>query len=169
MGIGVDQRVTVASGGLKVQCLELVVGTDRGAGSFVASDDALLLAQAGAIPRFDAHPDAPGHQVAATGEPVGAVTVGHPDVPVQGAGVLGFEVGGAVLEPEHVSRGGLFTGGRGGAAESELGVAPVGGSEPDAGQVADRVHGDLGIIGAGLHDDVTAAAGRIESLIGKLR
>ena len=47
---------------------------------FVAADDPLLLVQSGAVPGLDAHPDAPGHQIAAAGQPGRPVAVGHPHV-----------------------------------------------------------------------------------------
>ena len=49
---------------------------------------------------------------------------------------------------------------RGGAAEAELGPAHRDGAEPDPGQVADRVHGDLRVVGAGLDAQVAVAARR---------
>ena len=52
--------------------------------------------------------------------------------------------------------------GRRGAAVAELRPAHRRGAEPDAGEVADRVHGDLRVVGAGLHAQVAVAARGVE-------
>ena len=51
----------------------------------------------------------------------------------------------------------LAAAGARGAAEAELGPAHDDGAAADPGQVADRVEGDLGVVGAGLHAEVAAA------------
>ena len=84
-------------------------------------------------------------------------------------GVLGLDVGGAVLEPHHVAGRGLLHRGRAGAPEPQLRVTDRRGAAGDAGQVADGVHGDLRVIGAGLDTQVAAAAGRVEGISGEGR
>jgi hypothetical protein len=92
----------------------------RRPGGLGPSDHPLLFLQGGAVPRFDAHPDPPGNQISSAREPLRTLVAGYPDVLVEGIGVLGFDVGGAVLEAEHVSRRGLLASCRRGAAEAEL-------------------------------------------------
>ncbi len=53
--------------------------------------------------------------------------------------------------------------------EAELGPAQRGAAERDAGEVADRVHGDLGVVGAGLHAEVAVAALRLQGVGGEVR
>ncbi len=86
---------------------ELGAAGERRALGAVAADQRLLLAQAGAVPGLDVHVDPAGDQVGAAGQP------GGPRVVVLGCtqtnlsmfvGVLGLEVGGAVLEAEQVAR-----------------------------------------------------------------
>ena len=76
--------------------------------------------------------------------------------------VLGLQVGGAVLEAEQVARRGLLGRGRRRAAEAELGPAHRDGAEADPGEVADRVHRDLRVVGAGLDAQVAVAAVGVE-------
>ena len=135
-------------------------------GALLPSDHPFLLLQRGVVPRLDAHPDPPRDQVGAAGQPVRAVALGHPHIAVDRVGLLSLEVAGTVLEPEQVSRRGLLTGGRRGAAEAQLRVAHRDGPEAHPGQVADRVHGDLRVVGARLHADVATAAGREQVGIG---
>ncbi len=140
-----------------------------GAAALLPADHPLLLEKRRAVPRLDAHPDPAADQIGAAGHPVRPVTLGHPHLLVEHAGVLGLDVVGSVLEAEQVSRRGLLAGGRRGAAEPELGVAHRDGPEADPRQVADRVHGHLRVVGAGLHDDVAAAASRVQRLVRELR
>ena len=58
---------------------------------------------------------------------------------------------------------------RRGAAEAELGPAHRHRAAADPGQVADRVEGDLGIVGAGLDADVAAAFERGQLVAGQRR
>ena len=102
------------------------------------------------------HVDAAGDEVGAAREPRLVVVGGDPDGLVEGVGLLGIDVEGAVLEAEQVAWRRLR--GRGGrrTTEAELRPAHRHGAEPDAGKVADRMHGDLRVLRAGLHAEVSA-------------
>ena len=161
--------VPLASLMSKSTWLELLVVAVGCAAALLPADHPLLLEQRGAVPGLDAISNAPRHQVGAAGQPVRTVALGHPDVLVQGVGVLGLEVVGSVLEPEHVSGRRLFARRRRRPAEAQLRILHRDGAEPDAGQVADRVHRDLRVVRARLHADVAAALGGVEDLVGELR
>jgi len=88
----------------------------------------------------------------------GIVGILYPHEVLDQLGLLGLEVRRAVLEPEQVAWGGLRRRRRGRTAEAELRPAQRRRPERDAGQVADRVHGDLGIVGAGLHAQVAVGS-----------
>ena len=121
--------------------------------------------EAGAVPGLDVHVDPAGDEVGAAGHPGGprVVAAARPTRSRSSVGaVLGLEVGGAVLEPEQVARRGLAGRRRRGAAEAELGPAHGDRAEADPGEVADRVHRDLRVVGAGLHAQVAVAARRVE-------
>ncbi len=143
---------------------ELGAPGQRGALLPVAADQHLLLAHAGAVPRLDLHLDPAGHQVGASGQPGGlrVVLLADPDELLELLALLGLDVGGAVLEAEQVARGHLLGRGGGGAAEPQLRPAHRHRAEPDPRQVADRVHGHLGVVGAGLDAQVPVAALRVE-------
>ena len=126
----------------------------------------------GCGPRSRCHVDPAGDEVGAAGQPRRpsvSSSASDPDVLVERVGLLGLDVGGAVLEAEQVARRGLR--GRGGrrAAEAELRPAHRDRAEADAGQVADRVHGDLRVVGAGLHAQVAAGPGRVELVAREVR
>ena len=90
-------------------------------------------------------------------------------MPLDVGRLLGLDVGGAVLEPEQVARRGL-RGRRGrGPAEAELRPAHARGAEGDPGEVADRVHRDLRVVGAGLDAQVAVAARRVEVVAREVR
>ena len=73
------------------------------------------------------------------------------------------------LKPKRF-RGVCWARGRGGgAAESELGPADAYPAESDPGQVADGVDSHLRIVGAGLDDDVAAAAVGLQVIAGEVR
>ena len=80
-----------------------------------------------------------------------------PDVLLERGGVLGEDVGGAVLEPEEVARRLLLDGRPRGAAEAHLRPADARAPEGDPAQVAHGVHGDLRIVGARLDAEVAVA------------
>lgn len=114
--------------------------------------------------------DLAGHEAAAAGHPCGGVVVAvlDPDMPIEHVrAVLGFEVGGAVLEPEEVARRVLGGRGRGGAPVADLAPLQHGRAEADAGQVADRVHAHLGVVGARLDHEVAVARAVGELLAGE--
>src|SRR4051812_7125108 len=79
-------------------------------------------------------------------------------------GVRGLEVVRAVLHPEQVARGALAGGRRRRPAEAELRPADADQPLPDPGEVADGVHRDLRVVGAGLDAQVATAAGRVDLL-----
>ena len=81
---------------------------------------------------------------------------------VEGRGVVGEDVGGAVLVPEQVARGLLVERRLRRAAVPELRPAQLRAAEGDAAQVADGVHRDLRIVGAGLDAQVATARLRVE-------
>ncbi len=135
------------------------------------SDHGFLLLQRLPVPHLDVHVDPAGYQIRAAVQP-GRRRLGtgrHPDVAVHGRRLLGLDVGGAVLEAEQVARGRLPGRGRGRPAEAELGPTDRDGTEADPGQIPDRVHGDLRILGAGLDAEIAVAAGGVQVVAGKLR
>ena len=120
-----------------------------------AADRPLLLAERGPVPALDHHPDPAGDHVGAAAQPGGRLGAG-PDELLQRLGVLGADVVGAVLETHQVA-GRVLLAGRGrGAPEAEL--RPLHHHRPaaDPGQVADRVEGDLRVVGARLDAEVAA-------------
>ena len=88
---------------------------------------------------------------------------GHPHVLLERVGLLGLDVRGAVLEPEQVARGRAAR-----CSSTRCGRSPswvqriVAVPNAAPGQVADRVHGDLRVVGARLHHEVAVAAGGVE-------
>ncbi len=148
VGVHRDQRA-VASLQLEVRLGELLAAGQRRALGPVAPDQRLLLAQAGAVPRLDAHVDPAGHEVGAVGEP-GGRRRRRRDAPRRTCrrSVRSSTLRLAVpsLKPSRLRGGLLLRGGRGGAAEAELGPAHRHGAEPDPGEVADGVHRDLGVV-----------------------
>ena len=128
------------------------------------ADERLLVAERLAVPDLDRHVDPARDEVGAAGEPVPRRVVAgrDPDVLVERLGLLGLDVHGAVLEAEQVARRGLR--GRRGRRPAEAELRPAHGdrAEADPGQVADRVHRDLRVVGAGLDAEVAVRADRVE-------
>ena len=92
----------------------------RRAGLLEAADRRLLVAERGAVPRLDQHPDPPRDEVAAAAEPPLRLVVADPDVAAHRVGVVAVDVVRAVLEALEVARRLLARGRRRGAAEAEL-------------------------------------------------
>lgn len=90
-------------------------------------------------------------------------------MPVQCGRVVAGDVPGAVLEAEHVARCLRVRRRRGRLAEAQLRPADGDLAEADPGQIADRVHRDLRIVGACLHTQIAAAARPVEVVAGELR
>src|SRR5436190_212383 len=157
VGIGRDYRMAVALL-VQRQRFELIAAAEWGAAVLVAADRPLLVSQWGPVPDLEQHPDPACDQEAAAPHP-GRPLVADPDEPLHRLAVLGADVGGAVLHPHQVSRRVLAAAGTCGAADTELGPAHRYRAAADPGQVADRVEGDLGVVGAGLDADVAAAFG----------
>ena len=80
----------------------------------MAADGLLLVAQRRAVPDLDQHADAPRDEVGPVAQPrrLARPVAGDPDVARQRVGVLGLEVGRAVLEAHEVARRGLRAAGR---------------------------------------------------------
>ena len=123
------------------------------------------------VPDLDGHVEPPGDEVGAAGQPVGLrVVIGRdPDMLVDLRGLLGLEVLGAVLEPEQVPRRGLAGRGGRGTAEAQLRPAHRDGAEADPGQVADRVHGHLRVVGTGLDAEIAVRPLRVERVHREVR
>src|SRR5262249_55500592 len=134
----------------------LLAAAKRGTRVLVAADRLFLVGERRAVPDLKQHADAPGHQVAAAPHPARAF-VSDPNEAIHGFGVLGADVGGAVLEAHQVAWRLLAAAGAGSAAEAELGPAHRDRPATDPGQVAHCMEGDLWVIGAGLHAEVAAA------------
>ncbi len=128
------------------------------------ADELLLVAERLPVPDLDRHVHPPGREVGATRQPAGGRVVVRrdPHVRVERVRLLRLDVLGAVLEAEQVARGLLARRRRRRAAEAELRPAHGDGAEADAREVADRVDGDLRVVGAGLHAQVAAGARRVE-------
>ncbi len=73
------------------------------------------------------------------------------------------------LKPKRLRGGGLVPGGRRGTAEAELRPADAHHAHADPGQVADRVHRHLRVVGAGLDAEVAAGELRLQRVAGELR
>ncbi len=115
-----------------------------------AAEDLLLIRDPVEVPGLDGHRDLARDLVGASGHPVG---VGEPgELVVVG---VAHDVAGAVLEPHQVPRR-LLPGAGAGAPEAEHHPMGVGGGGDHPGQVADRVIGDLRVVGAGLQRQVAA-------------
>ena len=168
------ERLVVAPGHREVRLGELRAAGQRRTLALGPADERLLLTQRRAVPRLDRHADPPGHEVRPAGEPRRVVGVRggrggqDPDVLGEVRGVLGLEVGGAVLEAEQVARRALRGGRRRRAPVAELRPADRRGAERRARQVADRVHRDLRVVRARLDDEVAVAARRVEGVGGEV-
>ena len=173
MGVHVDQRLAVAALHAEVRLGVNSVPPDSGAPSpLVPTDDRLLLAERGAVPGLDVHVDAPGDEVGAAGHPVGRrrrrpARPRRAAASLPGSSALRFAV--PSLKPNRL---------RGVAWAVDVDdvrpkpswdqrTAAV--PNADAGQVADRVHGDLRVVGAGLDAQVAAAERRVEVVAGEVR
>ncbi len=169
VGVGMrEPHVRVGLHRLQERLVVLLGLADRGALALVAAEHVLLFLQRGAVPGLDVHPDAPGDQVRPAGHPRRPVAVADPHELLQPVRLGARDVAGAVLEAEEVARGLRVRGGGGGLAEAELGPAHGHRAEADAGQVADGVHGDLQVVGAGLDAQVAAGAGPVQVVAGEL-
>src|SRR4051812_22696315 len=101
-------RFTVTADGLEVDRVELVLRPERRAFALVPAEDGLLLAQRGAVPGLDDHPDPPGDQIGTADHPLWTVPGLGPHVVAQDVrAVFGLDVAGTVLEPHQVARSGL--------------------------------------------------------------
>ncbi|MDR6118374.1 hypothetical protein QE370_001558 [Aeromicrobium sp. SORGH_AS981] len=163
-----DERLAVRATLAEVDRRVLVAAGQRTARALGPADDRLLPGERLAVPRLDAHVDAARDQVGAADHPVGTVALLDPHHVVHVA-VLGLHVRGAVLEAEQVARRGLGRRRRRRATEAELGVAHRRTPEGDADEVADRVHGHLGVVRARLDRDVAARQRRLETVAGEQR
>ena len=176
MRVGRHERLTLVVLGRVVHGRELLGGL-RGVGdaqrrpvALVAPHGLLLLDEPQAVPDLGEHADAPRHVVGATGHPGrrGVIARLDPQVLVElVGGVLGLDVVGAVLEAEQVARRLLVHGGRRRPPVADLAPPQGGGPEGDAGEVADRVDADLGVVGAGLDQQVAVGLGGVELVAGE--
>src|SRR5881394_791857 len=165
--VGVDgDRRFAAAFGIEVEWVGLLAAAEGGALVLVAADRRLLVFQRRAVPDLEQHADAAGDQIAAPAHPGGAF-VADPDEALHRFGVLGADVRRAVLEAHQVARRVLAAAGARGAAEAELRPTHYDRAATDPRLVADRVEGDLGIVGAGLHADVAAAFPRVQLVGGQ--
>ena len=161
--VGRHQRLPVGAGRSEVGLGELGPARQRGAVAFGAADDRLLLAQRGAVPGLDHHPDPADGDVRPAGQPARAgIARLNPDVALDVGRLLGLDVRGAVLEPEQVPGRGLGCRRGRGPTEAELRPTHARAAKGGPGEVADRVHGDLRIVGARLDEQVAVAAARVE-------
>ena len=153
-----DRRSPGASGARRreVRLGELVAARERRAAPLLAPDDPVLLRQPHAIPRLDEHRDLAGDEVRAPRHPCRLIGCRDPHVVGERLGVVGEDVRRAVLEAEEVPRGRLRGGRARRAAEAELRPAQPRAPEGDAAEVADRVDGDLRVVGARLDAQVAA-------------
>ena len=71
------------------------------------------------------------------------------------------------LKPKRLRGVACDRGGRGGPAEPELAEADGGDAVREPREVADGVHGDLRVVGAGLDAQVAVAAGGVERVVGE--
>jgi hypothetical protein len=166
--LGYDRRA-VGALDVEVDLVELVLPAQRRAGALGPPDDRLLLHQRGTVPGLDEHPDLAGDRVRPTLHPGRSVAGPHPQVLAEQRPLLGLQVGGAVLEAEEVARRRLGGRRRRGAPEAELRPPHADRAEPDAGQVADRVHGHLRVVRARLHAQVATGDLRIERVTREAR
>lgn len=148
----VDLRRTVVVLRVEVRGGVLLSAGERCALDLRPPEHPLLVADDVGVPGLDVHPDLPHHLVAAPGHPPGVAV--EPDEPVV-VGV-GRDVPGAVLEPHQVA-GRALVRPRRRAAEAEHGPADGRGATGHPCQVAHRVVRHLGVVGAGLQGQVTAA------------
>ena len=131
----------------------------------MASDDPLPVEQVQVVPGREVQQHVAQHQVGATGHPVGPVVVRDPHG-LGEASTVGGRVRGAFTEAEEVAvrrstpAGPLLVPGRG--AETEM--RPTHGGDPVAHpqKVADRMEGDLLIVGADLEAEIDRDAARVE-------
>ncbi len=156
VGVLVDERFVRRADRCEVGFRELLAARQRCTLALAPADDALLLLELRAVPGLDDHADLADHEIGAAAQPAGGVTVLHPHLRLDRLRLLGLHVRGAVLEAEQVARGDLARGRGGRATEAELRPADGGASERDAAQVADRVDGDLRVVGARLDAEVAA-------------
>ena len=133
----------------------------RSSASWSASD--------GAVPDLDQHPDPARDEVACRRASTPARRRRRPRrARVERLGVLGVDVVRAVLEAHQVAR-------RRPARGSCVDVRPKPSCDQrittraaaDPGEVADRVEGDLRVVGAGLDAEVAAASARVELVAGQ--
>lgn len=157
-----DVTVRIDLRAAEVRGRELVTAGERRPHALVPSDDRVLLGQPHPVPGLDEHGDLPRDEVRTAGHP-GRLVVGRdPDVVRERRGVVGEDVGRAVLEAEEVARRRLAGRGTRGLTESELRPAQARPPERDAAEVADRVNRDLGVVGTGLDAQVAVRRRGIE-------
>ena len=135
--------------------------------SLCAADRLLLVVEAGAVPDLDQHPDPAGDQVVPPRihgrSPRRRPRRSSASASASSARMLLVPS----LKPIRLRGVVLRAAGRRGAAEAELRPAHHDDAAADPGQVADRVEGDLRVVGAGLDAEVAAAALRVELVAGQ--
>ena len=162
----------VAARHVEVRLGELAAARQRRAGGLGAADEVLLVAERLPVPDLDGHVEPAGDEVGAAGQPVapsGRRPAATQTCSSTSVGLLGLDVRGAVLEAEQVARRRLRGRGGRGTAEAELRPADRDRAEADPGQVADRVHRDLRVVGARLDAEVAVRALGVEHVGGEVR
>src|SRR5262249_4881949 len=81
VGVERDDRLVVGAAEAEVDLVVLAPAGERRAADLEAADGLLLVAERGAVPRLDQHPDTPGDEVGAAAEPALRLVVADPDVP----------------------------------------------------------------------------------------
>ena len=164
-----DQGSVVGADGAELRLIELAAPRQGSALLLGPAEHRLLLAKRRAVPGLDRHADLAHGQVRAAVHPGWLVVRTGPHEFVEAGLVVGGDVGRSVLESEQVARCRLALGGDGTLSEAHLGPLDSRLAEGEAHQVANRVHGDLGVVGASLDADVSAAERWIDGVAGEVR
>ncbi len=128
------------------------------------SDHGLLVGQPVPVPGLDQHADPARHEVGPAPHPGLRLLAADPDMLGHRLRVVGVDVVGAVLEAQQVAWGDLGGGRRRGPAEAQLRPAQDDGPAADPGQVANRVEGDLRVVGARLDAQIAVASQRVQGV-----
>ncbi len=162
VGVDRDERALAALH-VEVGLGELGAAGERGALVAVAADQRLLLAQAGAVPRLDVHVDPAGDEVGAVGQPVGARRR-RPRAPRRtsrcSAVSSALRLAVPSLKPSRLRGVACLVDVEEVRPKPSWAQRSATRAEPDPREVADRVHGDLRVVGAGLDAQVAVAAAR---------
>ncbi|MNI75122.1 hypothetical protein D3C73_1312490 [compost metagenome] len=150
MRIGRNQRPASAVCCGEIKRIELVLRSNRSAAGPVTAEGRLLVTERGAVPDLDPHPGAADRHIGSAAQP-GRRFTASPDHLVHDSSVLCIRVARAVLESEQIARSSAFRVGRSRPLEAFLGPAEDSCAPGNPGQVADRMEGDLQIVGACLH------------------